>query len=112
MKKELCAVTSIVFLSVAVLVYGQGQTPVEVSTPGTPSAQRVLMDRYCVGCHNQRTSNGLALDGRSLDLGHVGQSPELFEKVVRKLRAGMMPPSGAPRPAPADLEALTTWLEN
>src|SRR5262249_1385159 len=76
------------------------------------TAQRALMDKYCVGCHNQRTSNGLPLDSKSVDLAHAGSDPEKFEKVVRKLRAGMMPPSGASRPNPADLEALLVGLEN
>jgi hypothetical protein len=54
----------------------------------------------------------LALDAKSIDLRHVGADAEKFEKIVRKLRAGMMPPSGATRPSGSDLEALTVWLEN
>ena len=58
-----------------------------------------LLDRYCVGCHNEKTrSGGLAID--KLDLAHPGNNPETWEKVVRKIRAGMMPPSGMPRPGP------------
>src|SRR6058998_3371971 len=60
------------------------------------SAQRALLDQYCVTCHNEKVKTGLlVLD--SADITHVSQSPELWEKVVRKLRAGMMPPSGAKR---------------
>jgi len=82
----------------------QGQT--------TPlSAQRAVLDQYCVTCHNQKLKTaGLQLD--KLDLAHVGDQAEAWEKVVRKLRAGMMPPSGLPRPAPAAYEALTVALEN
>jgi hypothetical protein len=101
MKKKLFAVIWIVFLPIT---FVHGQTPA--------SAQRALLDRYCVGCHNQRSSNGLALDAKSLDLEHVAESAEKFERVVRKIRAGMMPPSGAARPEAGNLEAFTVWLEN
>ena len=51
----------------------------------------------------------LTLD--NLDVGHVEKDPEVWEKVVRKLRAGMMPPSGLPRPKAANYEAMISWLE-
>ncbi|HEY2842924.1 MAG TPA: DUF1592 domain-containing protein, partial [Bryobacteraceae bacterium] len=46
-----------------------------------------------------------------LDTAHVEKNPEEWERVVRKIRAGMMPPSGAPRPDPAAYESMTAWLE-
>ncbi len=74
------------------------------------SPQRALVDRYCVGCHNAKLLTGnLALD--KLDLAHLGDHAEIGEKVVRKLRAGMMPPAGMPRPDPATLEAFVSWME-
>ena len=77
----------------------------------TLPAQRAVLDQYCVTCHNQKLKTaGLQLD--KMDLAHVGDQAEAWEKVVRKLRAGMMPPSGLPRPAPAAYEALTVALEN
>src|SRR5262245_52069771 len=79
------------------------------ATVPAPSARAVL-DQYCVTCHNQRSNTaGLALD--QLDPGHVEQNPEVWEKVVRKLRAGMMPPQGLPRPNAATYEALTVSIE-
>jgi len=80
-------------------------------TPATAlPAQRPVLDRYCVTCHNQKLKTaGLMLD--QLDLAHVGEHAEQWEKVVRKLRAGMMPPSGMPRPDAATYEALTVALE-
>ena len=76
-----------------------------------PLAPRSQLNRYCVSCHNQRLNTaGLALD--KLDPSHVEQNPEAWEKVVRKLRAGMMPPQGQPRPDAASYEALTVALEN
>ena len=54
-------------------------------------------DRYCVGCHNLRTKSGnLALDAADVD--NVGQQPQIWEKAIRKVGAGMMPPAGRPRP--------------
>jgi hypothetical protein len=82
---------------------------VKVSTADVPS--RAIVDRYCVGCHNAKlmTAN-LALD--KLDLAHLGEHAEIGEKVVRKLRAGMMPPTGMPRPDRTTLEAFVASLEN
>jgi hypothetical protein len=73
--------------------------------------QRALLDTYCVTCHNDRlkTAN-LSLQG--LDLATVGDHSELWEKVVRKLRAGVMPPPDVPRPALAEYEGLRDWLED
>jgi hypothetical protein len=83
-----------------------------LSLPGSAqSPQRALLDKYCVTCHNQKlkTAN-LMLD--KLDPAHVSADPEAWEKVVRKLRAGMMPPQGLPRPDAAAYEAFTVALEN
>ena len=74
-------------------------------------APRELLNQYCVTCHNERLKTaGLLLD--KMDPAHVADQAEAWEKVVRKLRAGMMPPQGLPRPAPAAYEALTVALEN
>ena len=72
--------------------------------------QRALLDKYCVSCHNDRlkTAN-LSLQG--MDLAAVGDHAEVWEKVVRKLRAGVMPPPDIPRPALAEYEGLRDWLE-
>jgi mono/diheme cytochrome c family protein len=72
--------------------------------------QRALLDKYCVSCHSDRlkTAN-LSLQG--LDLATIGDHAELWEKVVRKLRAGVMPPPDVPRPALAEYEGLRDWLE-
>ncbi len=83
----------------------RGQAPV---LPGVE--QRVLLDRYCVGCHNQKAKiAGLTLD--TLDLARPGEHAEAWEKVVRKLRAGVMPPAGRPRPEPTAYEGLRLSLE-
>src|SRR5438046_2165264 len=74
------------------------------------TAERALLDQYCVTCHNDRTKRAnLSLE--KLDLTTVGDNPQLWEKVVRKLRAGVMPPPGMRRPDFAAYSALTQWLE-
>ncbi len=74
------------------------------------SDQRALLDQYCVTCHNERQQiAGLALD--TVDVTDVATHPAIWEKVVRKLRAGAMPPAPRPRPDVATYERFTTWLE-
>src|SRR5579864_1538719 len=75
------------------------------------AAERAVVDQYCVGCHNARAKTAnLLLD--QLDMAHLGDHAEIGEKMVRKLRAGMMPPSGARQPDAATRETLITWLES
>ncbi|HXI27206.1 MAG TPA: DUF1592 domain-containing protein [Vicinamibacterales bacterium] len=69
-----------------------------------------MLDRYCVGCHNERLrTGGLALD--SVDPSSPAVNPELWERVIAKLRAGSMPPPGRPRPDAATYQALAGALE-
>ena len=80
------------------------------ATAEAADVQRELLDRYCVTCHSERLrTGGLQLD--RVDVGHVGEAAEIWEKVVRKLRAGQMPPAGRPRPAQAAYDGLAAWLE-
>src|SRR5262245_41524022 len=70
-----------------------------------------LVKQYCVTCHNERLKTaGLLLDG--LDVTRVGMRPDLWEKVVQKIRSGAMPPAGSRRPDQPVLEAFTAWLEH
>ena len=91
----------------------------------TATEYRALLDEYCVTCHNQRTVDGqnerataltsqlravgLALD--ALDLSAVAADAAHWEPVVRKLRAGLMPPAGRRRPDQARLDQFSAWLE-
>ena len=77
---------------------------------GNGAAQRALLDQYCVTCHNARlkTAN-LLLD--QLDLADVGNHAEVAEKVIRRVRAGLMPPTNMRRPDQATLDAFAQWLE-
>src|SRR6266508_4145394 len=87
------------------------RAPVPAPSPASSEKPRALLDRYCVTCHNDclNTAN-LSLQG--LDLTRAGEQAEVWEKVIRKLRAGVMPPPDVPRPPLPDYEALRDWLEN
>ena len=72
--------------------------------------QHTLLRRYCLTCHNERLRTaGLALD--TLDLEQVGEHAVVWEKVVRKLRTGVMPPAGRPRPSRLEYDRFASWLE-
>jgi cytochrome c5 len=75
-------------------------------TAASNPPDRALVDQYCVTCHNERlkTAN-LLLD--KVDLANVSGNQEVLEKIVRKLRAGLMPPEGRPRPDAASLASFT-----
>jgi hypothetical protein len=96
---------------------GQAQKPAAAATIATADAEKAFFSQYCYGCHNQAAKtrgveSALRLTLDQLDPAHVEQNPETFEKVVRKLRAGMMPPSGMPRPKPEVLESALVFMEN
>jgi mono/diheme cytochrome c family protein len=74
------------------------------------SPQRALLNRYCVTCHNQRARTaGLALDTLSLD--DIAAGAPVWEKVVRKIRTGAMPPPSLPRPDKTTADGFASWLE-
>src|SRR5215471_644871 len=87
--------------------------------PASPSAgaaaapavsPRRLVDRYCVTCHNERLKTAdLKLD--RIDVDNPGADAEVWEKVVRKVHTGTMPPSNMPQPSQDERRALLTWLE-
>jgi hypothetical protein len=88
-------------------------SPLQVTSPPSGSTPRAVLSRYCVGCHTQaQKAKGtvpIALD--TLDVDNIGADPAAWEIVVRKLRAGVMPPPGRPRPDKATHDRLVGWLE-
>jgi hypothetical protein len=109
-------------LFIAALVFGGTLTPVVIGAPQSPPARRVpvtppaaapdpaFLQQYCLTCHSARAkSGGLVLEG--LDPANTSGHADVWEKVVRKLRTGMMPPDGAPKPADAVRETFTASLE-
>ena len=90
-------------------------TPAPASTPqaapATPANQyAALVNQYCVGCHSAAgKAGGLTLAGLNLE---AEQNAEIAEKVIRKLRGGLMPPGGAKHPDKQATSAFVSWLEN
>jgi len=110
------------------LVYAQGgvarprpvavQPAAQAPAPAVASAaaERALLDQYCVSCHNTKakaagmdSSARLTLD--DVDLTAVGSHARTLELVVRKMRAGMMPPAGVRRPDAPTYAGMIAWLE-
>ncbi len=87
-------------------------TPVASHVSGmTAAAQAELVKQYCTGCHNDRSKAGeLTLAGWSV--ARASEDRALTEEMIHKLRAGMMPPSGARRPAAEAITQLVTALES
>ena len=102
--------------AIAVALLGVGPpwiAAVESSGQSAPAAEarRAVLDRYCVTCHNPRLRTA-ELDLEQADLEHVSGEPEVWERVVRRLRAGTMPPQGRPRPNQDTYDRLASYLES
>jgi Protein of unknown function (DUF1592)/Protein of unknown function (DUF1588)/Protein of unknown function (DUF1587)/Protein of unknown function (DUF1585)/Protein of unknown function (DUF1595)/Cytochrome C oxidase, cbb3-type, subunit III len=76
-----------------------------------PQIKKTVLDRYCVTCHNDKVRTG-GLSLQAADLTDIPKSAETWEKVIRKLRVGAMPPQGMPRPDAASLDSLASFLED
>jgi cytochrome c5 len=75
-----------------------------------PASPREVLDAYCVTCHNSRTlTAGLALD--AIDPAEVAGHEETWERVIRRVKVGMMPPQGMPQPAPDVRAAFVAAME-
>src|SRR5438034_2957421 len=92
-------------------VAGTQQPSGSKSTLPPALSQRAFMDTYCVTCHNDRLRTG-ELSLEKVELQNGAESAETWEKVIRKLRTGAMPPQGAPRrPDPAAADNFVSFLE-
>ena len=103
----------------AILTVGrmQAAAPPQQTTAapaGPAAAQQAVLQRYCLTCHNQtlkeRGTVPIAFD--KLNLSNVGTDAEVWEKVVRKVRTGLMPPAGRTRPDTATHDAFVNWIES
>ena len=81
------------------------------STGGVPPSPSAFVNQYCVGCHNQKLNTaGVSLEG--LDLAKVADHASVWERALRKVRSGQMPPPGLPHADEAVSTAFTKWLED
>jgi hypothetical protein len=95
--------SAVVIATICTATAGYAQT-------ATPASQRTLLDKYCVTCHSEKLrTGGMTLE--KIDTANVPAGAETWEKVVRKLRAGSMPPPGMPRPDQAAAEGFVASLE-
>ena len=99
----------------------QPQPVAAVTTPAAPAIsvedQRAFLTQYCIGCHSEKmkaagldSSRRLTMD--ALDPGNVDKDREKWELVVRKTRAGQMPPLGVKRPDPERFDVMIASFEN
>jgi mono/diheme cytochrome c family protein len=86
----------------------------------SPSVARLtppqaFLEQHCIECHNSTDQSAAALFAGlffdQLDVHDVAADPETWEKVVRKLGAGMMPPASEERPNPSEQKAFLSYLE-
>src|SRR5262245_55876292 len=106
----LAGVAATLFFCVQVEMSAQQSDTAPAGRSPATSSQRQFLDRYCGTCHNGRLKTaGLSLD--AVDISKPDVHPELWEKVVRKLRTGVMPPPNMLQPPKAERLALVTWLE-
>ena len=118
MKRSVTAVLAVVLGSTQVLVGQVVDAPsVDASESHSPNSLEIeaatlngVVQTYCQVCHNDAMMTGnLSLAG--FEVENAPNNPETAEKMIRKLRAGMMPPPGMPRPSPDTLLALVEELE-
>ena len=99
----------------------------ELENQSVSGSNRALLDQYCVICHNQAVVNSVAQPNEGLqttqlrnlgltldveDVSNLAENPEVWEKVIKKLRVGVMPPPNYPRPDKESYDGFRTFLEN
>lgn len=103
---------AVVWMGIACVGLGSIQAAQQPSPPASSpeSENRAVLNRYCVTCHDQKLKTaGLMLD--KMDVANPPAGAEVWENVIRKLRAGAMPPPGLPRPDASIYNSLATYLE-
>ena len=116
----LLGVCGLVWAAASVPLGAAGQEPESAVRPlAAPAVEAAaaehesLLQRYCITCHNERLADRgtVPIELRTADLADVPATADVWEKVVRKLRTGTMPPLGRPRPDDAAVDGFATWLE-
>ena len=100
--------------SIAAAVYGveisarQDASPAaQASAPAAPTPTKAMLDRYCIGCHNDKARTG-GLSLSTMDPSKPAADAHVWERVIEKLRSGAMPPPGRPRPDAKTYDAAST----
>jgi mono/diheme cytochrome c family protein len=104
------AAAAILFAAWATFLSAQPQQKGQTQKAVTAPEARQNIDKYCVICHNDKLRTG-GVSLQNADLSEVPKGAETWEKAIRKLRVGAMPPQGMPRPDAATLDSVATYLE-
>jgi len=107
--RGLCGLAATVAAAMGAWTWVEARGQSAAPAPAPPASHRATIDRYCVSCHNDKAKTG-GLSLETADLANVGAAPDVWEKVVRKVRVGMMPPQGAPAPDAQTRGALVASL--
>jgi len=111
MKKRRLQLGFVLFIGALGTLYTGSSSLAQRTNTLDHAARRSLIEENCVACHNQKSRTaGVSLEG--LNFNNVGDNVALWEKVLRKLRTGQMPPPGAPRPEASDVAPFVNWLED
>jgi mono/diheme cytochrome c family protein len=110
MRRWVVAVSFALVLPVSMHLHAASPAKQPAAPASALAAHRAMLDHYCVTCHNQKAKTANIMFD-TLDLGHVGKNADVWEKAVRKLRGGMMPPLGMPRPDQATIASFVNFLE-
>ena len=95
----------------AALMFSTSVHPQQAPDAASAAAsQQAVVTRYCVTCHNERAKTG-GLSLETLSVSSVGEQTDVWEKVVQKLHANLMPPPDRPRPDQSTLKNLLSYLE-
>jgi mono/diheme cytochrome c family protein len=113
MRNRVVALAGLLWVASAVVTVPltAGQQPSAGSAAANPASadHGAVVTKYCVTCHNDRAKVG-SLSLEKLDISDPAAGADTWERVVRKVRVGMMPPQGSPQPDPASRAALVSYL--
>ena len=110
MKRTIAGISALGVLLCCTWLTAAQQPARTASAPPIAAGHQATLQQYCVTRHNSRLKSGnLAID--QLDINNLSHDAESWEKVVRKLRVGAMPPRSARRPDATTANALIAWLE-
>ena len=100
MKKRHLQLGLLLFVGLAVVVYVASSLSQSLSVSALEvSAQRAFVNESCVGCHNDKAKTA-DISLQNVDFDNVSRHADVWEKVLRKVRTGQMPPAGMPPPSP------------
>jgi mono/diheme cytochrome c family protein len=94
------------FLAITCVPLGAGQAP---ARPAATADHGAVVTKYCVTCHNDRAKTG-GLSLEKVDIAEPVAAADVWERVVRKVRVGMMPPQGSPQPEAEARASLVSYL--